>query len=383
MSVSRLVSCLSFFARGPALPISSSLLHSTRPLSTSSSSSSSSTRLHSSSSRSSVITSRCSAPHDSSISSPSISVHARLFSSTSTSTSPSSTSSFTAPLPLYSAAQRSSFETRSARHRTTSAADYFTAHALSLSDPELFWGTAADELVWYNTSGPVLQRVADRPHSSRWFPNRQLNLCFNCLDVHVEQGRGEQVALIYDSPVTGTVERWSYSALHSAVNALSCAYASLGLKRGDVVLLYLPMVPQSLIAILACARLGLVQSTVFGGFAASELAKRITDCSPRLIVTASCGLEAKRIIPYLPIVDQAATLSGHQPDHIVVLQRPQHKAELEISKKHVDYQTLVDRFKGKSIDCVAVKSTDVLQIMYTSGTTGQSFICRCFSVFFF
>jgi propionyl-CoA synthetase len=245
------------------------------------------------------------------------------------------------------------------------AQSFAETRARALADPEGFWGEAAGAIRWLRPFERVLDASA-RP-AARWFPGGELNTCDNALDRHVETGRADQVALVYDSPVTGRIARLSYRELRDAVARFAGALRSLGVGRGDRVLVYMPMVPEAVIAMLACARLGAIHSVVFGGFASHELATRVEHARPRVIVTASCGIEAGRAIPYLPLVAGALALTRHQPERCVVLQRPEHRAELA-PRRDVDWG---DAFGAASpVDCVPVAATDPLYILYTSGTTG-------------
>ena len=213
-------------------------------------------------------------------------------------------------------------------------------------------------------------RVLDdsRPPFYRWFPDGELNTCENALDRHVAAGHGDRTALVYDSPVTGSKRTYTYAELLAEVATFAGALASLGVAKGDRVVIYLPMVPEAVVAMLACARLGAVHSVVFGGFAASELAARVEDARPRVLVTASCGIEVARVIEYKPLVDRALGLSSHQPDHVVVLQRPQAVAAMT-APRDLDWHELAAA--AEPAECVTVAATDPLYILYTSGTTAK------------
>ncbi|MGW4871799.1 propionyl-CoA synthetase [Streptomyces chartreusis] len=235
----------------------------------------------------------------------------------------------------------------------------------SLEDPERFWLRAAEGVDWEVAPSRALDSSAAPFH--RWFPDGRLNVCFNAVDRHVEAGRGEQAALIYDSPVTGTRRTYTYARLRDEVAAFAGALAGLDVGHGDRVVIYMPMVPEAAIAMLACARIGAVHSVVFGGFAPPELAVRIDDATPKVVVSASCGIEGKRVIPYKPLLDRAIELAGHKPYKQVILQRPQEQAEL--GPDDLDWADLVTG--ASPADCVPVPATDPLYILYTSGTTGK------------
>ena len=239
-------------------------------------------------------------------------------------------------------------------------------HRRSLADPDGFWAEKATAIPWYQPPEQALS--VDDEGLTRWFADGLLNTCYTALDHHVAQGRGEQIALIYDSPVTGVVRRFTYRALHDEVARLAGALQAQGVERGDRVIIYMPMVPETAMAMLACARLGAVHSVVFGGFAPRELAIRIDDAEPKVVLTASCGLEFDRVIPYKPLLDEALKLATHQPDRCLLLQRSQCPAELD-SPLYLDWQTAVD--EAQPVDCMPVAATDPLYILYTSGTTGK------------
>ena len=239
-------------------------------------------------------------------------------------------------------------------------------HARSLSDPESFWAEAAEAIHWTKRWDRVLDD--SNPPSYRWFTGGELNTCYNALDLHVETGRGDQPALIYDSPVTGSKRTYTYSELRDEVARFAGVLAGLGVGKGDRVILYMPMVAEAIIAMLACARLGAVHSVVFGGFAANELAVRIDDATPVAIVSASCGIEPGRVIEYKPLLDGAIELATHKPSACVILQRDTARCEL-VEGRDVDWAEAMR--SAEPHDCVPVAATDPLYILYTSGTTGQ------------
>ena len=243
---------------------------------------------------------------------------------------------------------------------------YTEAFRQSIEDPEGFWGGAVPGIDWYRQPEVVLDR--SNPPFYRWFSGGTLNTCFNAVDRHVRDGRGDQAALIYDSPVTGTGQTLTYRQLLDQVARFAGVLRSLGTEAGDRVVIYMPMIPQAVVAMLACARIGAVHSVVFGGFAPPELAARIDDAAPKVVVSASCGIETSRVLEYMPILERAIALSSRKPSSCVILQRPQAPAALT-DGRDVDWdQALAD---AEPVDCVPVAATDPLYILYTSGTTAK------------
>jgi propionyl-CoA synthetase len=242
---------------------------------------------------------------------------------------------------------------------------YDRAYARSLSDPEGFWGDAAEDVHWVRKWDRVLD--TSRENFARWFVGGQTNTCYNALDRHVDEGRGEQSALIYDSPLAGVLRTFTYRELRDETARFAGALAALGVTKGDRVIIYMPMVPEAVMAMLACARIGAVHSVVFGGFAPPELAKRIADAKPTVIVSASCGIEPGRLLAYKPMLDEAIELSPSKPERCVILQRPQLSCQLRA--RDVDWHDVMR--DAQPADCVPVEATDPLYILYTSGTTGH------------
>ena len=244
---------------------------------------------------------------------------------------------------------------------------YDVAYKRSIEDPDGFWGEAAEALVWTRKWDKVLD--GSNAPIYRWFTGGELNTCYNCLDRHVDEGNGARTALIYDSPVTGgTKKTYTYAQLRDEVAKFAGLLAAQGVSKGDRVVIYMPMVPEAAIAMLACARLGAIHSVVFGGFASNELAVRIDDAKPKAIVSATCGIEVNRVLPYMPLLQGAIDIAKHKPSSVVVLARPECEVELG-ALGYVDWAAAVKSAKPHA--CVPVKATDPLYILYTSGTTGQ------------
>ena len=244
--------------------------------------------------------------------------------------------------------------------------NYEEFYTKSIQTPESFWEEQANQIEWYTKPSVILSE--DTNGYPLWFKDGELNICYLALDKHIQDGFGDQTAIIYDSPVTQTILKYSYNEVKTEVAKLAGGLVSLGLKKGDTAIIYMPMIPQAAFAMLACARIGVTHSVVFGGFAPHELAIRIEDCKPRLIITASSGIEIDRLIAYKPLVDEAISLASHKPKKVIVFNRKL-GARVPFKKYDVDYDALV--YGSDEVACVPVNTTHPLYVLYTSGTTGK------------
>ena len=243
--------------------------------------------------------------------------------------------------------------------------EYERAFRESVYEPERFWGAAAEKVQWYRTYDRVLN--GEKPPFYRWFEGGVVNSCYNALDYHVENGLKDRTALIYDSPVTKTVRYYSYGELRDLVARCAGGLQNLGVRKGDRVVIYMPMIPEAVIAMLACARIGAIHSVVFGGFAAKELAARIEDARPHVVISASCGIEVNRIIAYQPLLESAIDMCSHKPSACIIVQRPEMTAIFP-NNSYVPWDELMN---AEPVGCVPVVATDPLYLLYTSGTTGK------------
>ena len=243
--------------------------------------------------------------------------------------------------------------------------EFKQAYTESIEDPEKFWLSAAQEIDWFKTPTKTLD-VGKSPHG-HWFIDGELNTCFNALDRHISAGRGENTALIYDSPVTSSLKKFSFTELRDQVALCAGALDALGVVKGDRIIIYMPMIPETIIAMLACARIGAIHGVVFGGFASAELAVRIDDARPKAIISASCGIEVNRVIPYSPLLNEAIDIAKHKPSNVIVVQRPELQSTLQ-KGRDLNWKDVLEA--ATPAQCVPLKSTDPLYILYTSGTTG-------------
>lgn len=244
--------------------------------------------------------------------------------------------------------------------------NYKDFYQKSLDNPELFWKEQAEQIEWYTKPQTILSK--DQNDYPLWYADGELNMCYLALDKHIQDGHGDKIAIIYDSPVTQVVKSYTYYEVKTEVAKLAGGLISLGLKQGDTAVIYMPMIPQAAFAMLACARIGVIHSVVFGGFAPHELAIRIDDCKPRVILTASSGIEVDRLIAYKPLVDEAIELANHKPKKVVVFNRKL-GARVPFKKYDVDYDAIV--YGSEEVACVPVNSSHPLYVLYTSGTTGK------------
>ena len=233
----------------------------------------------------------------------------------------------------------------------------------SIKNPEKFWQEAAEDIFWFKKPTKILNK--SNPPFYKWFEDGVTNTCYNALDIHIDQGRGKNIALIYDSPITGNKSKFTYEELRSKVAKFAGALKNQGVNKGDRVIIYMPMIPEAVIAMLGCARIGAIHSVVFGGFASTELASRIDDSKAKLLVTASCGFEPGRTVEYKPLVDEAIKIANHKIEKMILFQRPDHEvklnAPLEISWDEVVYN-------AEPTDCIEMNSNEFAYILYTSGT---------------
>lgn len=244
--------------------------------------------------------------------------------------------------------------------------NYCDIYNKSITSSEAFWKEQANQLEWYNLPSNILS--TDKNGYPLWFADGELNACYLALDKHIQDGYGDQTAIIYDSPVTQTVKKYTFNEVKTEVAKLAGGLLSLGLDKGDTAVIYMPMIPQAAFAMLACARIGVTHSVVFGGFAPHELAIRIDDCEPKAIITASSGIEIDRLIAYKPLVDEAIELANHKPEKVIVFNRKL-GARVPFKKYDVDYDALV--YGSEEAACIPVNATHPLYILYTSGTTGK------------
>ena len=235
----------------------------------------------------------------------------------------------------------------------------------SLQDPQGFWSEIANDVFWYKKPTKILN--SDNPPFYKWFEDGITNTCYNAVDLHVKNGNGNKIAIIYDSPITNSKKKITYSQLKDQVSIFAGALKKQGTNKGDRVIIYMPMIPEAIIAMLACARIGAIHSVVFGGFAANELASRIDDCKAKIILSASCGYEPGRTIEYKPLLKKAIEIAKHKPDKCIIYQRKDFKVDLD-SKNEIDWNEAI---KGaEPVECVEMKADDYAYILYTSGTTG-------------
>ena len=235
----------------------------------------------------------------------------------------------------------------------------------SIKNPEEFWKKVSDDIVWFKKPTKILNQSSSPFY--KWYEDGVTNTCYNALDVHIDKGRGDRTALIYDSPITGNKGKFTYKELREKVSKFAGGLQYQGVNKGDRVIIYMPMIPEAVIAMLACARIGAIHSVVFGGFASNELANRIDDSKAKVLITASCGFEPGRTVEYKPLVDEALKIASHKIDKLILFQRPGHEVKLK-SPKEISWEESLSN--AKNIDCVEMNSNEFAYILYTSGTTG-------------
>ncbi len=245
------------------------------------------------------------------------------------------------------------------------SSDFKQIYEASIKKPEEFWQNVSEDVFWFKKPTKILNK--DKPPFYKWFCDGVTNTCYNALDIHIDQGRGERIALIYDSPITGNKKKFTYNDLKGKVSRFAGALNKQGVKKGDRVIIYMPMIPEAVIAMLACGRIGAIHSVVFGGFASNELASRIDDSKSKILVTASCGFEPGRTVEYKPLVDEAIKIASHKPEKIILYQREGHHVKLNAPKEISWEESLAD---AQDVDCVEMNSNEFAYILYTSGTTG-------------
>lgn len=246
--------------------------------------------------------------------------------------------------------------------------NYLEEYNFARDDPEAFWAKQAKVLDWYTPPTTILHQGEDINYY-RWFPDGVINTCYNCLDVHVKHGRGDQLALVYDSPVTDTKQQFTYTELLNQVAKFAGVLKDLGVEKGDRIVIYMPMIPEAIVAMLACARIGAIHSVVFGGFAAPELASRITDCNPKLVISASAGVEPTRTVEYKPLLDQALELANHNVQNCVIVQRS-NVLECDMTSRDLDYAMSMEQTTTLA-EAVPLPANHPHYILTTSGTTGR------------
>ncbi len=235
----------------------------------------------------------------------------------------------------------------------------------SIKNPEKFWQEVSNDIFWFKKPGKILNKT--NPPFYKWFEDGVTNTCYNALDFHIDQGRGNKLALIYDSPITGNKKQFTYKDLREKVSKFAGALKNQDINKGDRVIIYMPMIPEAVIAMLACGRIGAIHSVVFGGFASNELASRIDDSKAKLLITASCGFEPGKTIEYKPLVDGAIKMASHKIDKMILFQRPEHDVKLN-APREISWDEALSN--AKEVDCVEMNSNEFAYILYTSGTTG-------------